>query len=140
MHSAERLSVCLVLLFAFALPARGQAGLPLARLLHAARDAPDLLRQIDVELRRNDLKANDVACAAGQLGSQFRFLGGGAAAPYECQFGERQLRVEADRIFFDVNAKRIGRAGEVSDEVLFNRAKSFREVNLRWSWTPENPR
>jgi len=78
MHSAERLLVCLLLLVAFALPARGQAGLPLARVLHAARDVPDLLRQIDVELRKNDLKPNDVVCGAGQLGNQWRFLAGGA--------------------------------------------------------------
>jgi len=37
-------------------------------------------------------------------------------------------------------AKRLGRPGEMPDEALLNRAKSFRENNLRWGWTPEYAR
>lgn len=140
MHSAGRLLVCLGLLVVSAAPTRAQVDVPLATVLRAARDAPDLLRQIDVELRKNDLKPGDVACVGRQLGDQWKFLGGGQTAPYQCQFGERLLTIEADRIYFDVNAKRIGRLGEVADAILFTRAKSFREVNLRWGWTPEIPR
>lgn len=141
MRSAERLLVCLVLLVAFALPARAQEQrLPLSEVLKVGRDAPDLLRQVDVELRRNDLKPGDVACLAARLGDQWKLLSGGQAAPYQCQFGDRTLRIEADRTYFDNRGKRLGRPGEAGDETLFDRAKSFREVNLRWIWVPEYPR
>ena len=109
--------------------------LPLADILKVGRDTPDLLRQIDVELRRNYLKEGDVTCAAAPLG-----VGGGGGAPYQCQFGDRTLRIEADRTFFDGRGKRLRRSDESDDTTLFDKAKSFRENNLRWTWTPELPR
>jgi hypothetical protein len=148
MRIAQRLSVWLVCV-ALVLPARAQyaqdaqlreQSLPLSDILKVGRDAPDLLRQIDVELRRNYLKEGDVACGAAPLGGQWRSLGGGRGAPYQCQFGDRTLRIEADRTYFDVRGKRLGRPGEMPDETLFARARSFRENNLRWAWTPELPR
>ena len=142
MHIAERLLVCLAICAAFALPIRAQessnqgqqVSVPLSAVLKAGRDTPDLLRQIDVELRRNDLRPGDIACGAAPG------VGGGQGAPYQCRFGDRTLRVEADRTLFDVRGKRLGRPGEMPDEALSARAKSFRENNLRWSWAPEFPR
>lgn len=149
MRIAERLLVCLGVSFALALPARAQYAqeapareqvLPLAAILKVGRDTPDLLRQIDVELRRNYLKEGDVVCVAAPLGGPWKLLGGGQGAPYQCRFGDRMLRIEADRTFFDARGKRLGRTGEALDEAVLEKAKSFRENNLRWFWAPEFPR
>ena len=155
MRIAERLLVCLAAIVAFGLSARAQEVpnlgrepqsrpqeqlVPLKDVLKAGRDTPDLLRQIDVELRRSYLKEGDVTCVASLLGDQWKSMSGGQCAPYQCRFGDRTLRIEAERTYFDARGKRLGRPGEMPDEALLNRAKSFRENNLRWGWTPEYAR
>ena len=75
-------------------------------------------------------------CVAARHGNQWRFLGGGRAAPYACTIGDRTLTIEADRIYFDINGRKLGQLGQMPDKVLFDRAKSFRETHIRWTWTP----
>jgi hypothetical protein len=132
MRIAERVVVCLAVLSALVAPAQSQEqmALPLSDVLKVGRETPDLLRQIDVELRRNYLRQGDVSCVAL----------GGRGAPYQCQFGDRTLRIEADRTYFDIHGKRLGRQGEADQAKLPGRATTFRENNLRWAWTPERPR
>jgi len=87
MRIAERLLVCLAAIVAFGLSARAQEVpnlgrepqsrpqeqlVPLKDVLKAGRDTPDLLRQIDVELRRSYLKEGDVTCVASLLGDQWK--------------------------------------------------------------------
>ncbi|HEU4377139.1 MAG TPA: hypothetical protein VFR73_01095 [Hyphomicrobiaceae bacterium] len=141
MRIAERLLVCLAAIVAFGLSARAQEVPNLGREPQSRpQDTPDLLRQIDVELRRSYLKEGDVTCVASLLGDQWKSMSGGQCAPYQCRFGDRTLRIEAERTYFDARGKRLGRPGEMPDEALLNRAKSFRENNLRWGWTPEYAR
>jgi hypothetical protein len=149
MRIAERLLVWLGVGVASVLPAQAQydqdvnlraQSLPLSEIVKVGRDTPDLLRQIDVELRRNYLKEGDVTCMASPLGGRLRSMNGGRGAPYQCQFGDRTLRIVADRTFFDVGGKRLGRPGEEPDPTQLNRARSFRENNLRWGWSPEMAR
>jgi hypothetical protein len=145
MRIAERLLVCLAVFVALVPPAQTQEAqareqsVPLSQIVKVGRDTPDLLRQIDVELRRNNLKEGDVSCMAAPLGGPSKPLGGGGGAPYQCQFGDRTLRIEADRAFFDGRGKRLGQTGE-APETMPERARSFRENNLRWFWAPEFPR
>jgi hypothetical protein len=145
MRFAERLLVCLAVFVALVPPAQTQEAqareqsVPLSQIVKVGRDTPDLLRQIDVELRRNNLKEGDVSCLAAPLGGPSKPLGGGGGAPYQCQFGDRTLRIEADRAFFDGRGKRLGQTGE-APETMPERARSFRENNLRWFWAPEFPR
>jgi hypothetical protein len=106
--------------------------LGLDQVLDAVRGDPELVRQIEVELRKRDLKAPGMACSAAQHGSEWRQLGGGRAAPYECQIGERSLRIDAVRTYFDSNGRRLHATGDM----LFNRARYFREGNFRWTWSP----
>jgi hypothetical protein len=146
MRIAERLFVCLAACVALVQPVRGQEAqmrvesIPLSQIVKVGRDTPDLLRQIDVELRRNNLRQGDVSCTAISLGGPAKSLGGGGGAPYQCQFGDRTLRIEADRTLLDGRGKRLGRSGEPPDAATLERAKSFRENNLRWFWAPEFPR
>lgn len=114
-------------------PAWAPGSLPLAEVLEAVRSEAELVRQIEVELRRRDLKVGEIACIAARHGNEWGHLGGGRAAPYECVFGDRTLTIEAERTYFDVNGRKLGHA---SENVLFNKAKSFRESRFRWSWNP----
>jgi|GEM_PF-1280844 len=116
--------------------ARAGGSLSLEEVLAAVAGEAKLVGEIEVELRKQDLKIGEIVCVGARHGSQWRFLGGGRAAPYECGIGDRTLSIEADRTYYDVNGRRLGQLGQAADKVLFDRAKSFRETNFRWTWSP----
>ena len=115
--------------------ARAGGSLGLDEVMNAVRSAPRLVHEIQIELRKTDIKFGEAICVAARHGNQWKLLGGGRAAPYECRIGDRTLKVDADRVYFDINGRRLGSIGSVSDNVLFTRAKSFQETNIRWSWS-----
>ena len=116
--------------------ASAEIRLGLGEVLEAVKTEPQLVGQIEVELRRRDLKVPEIACVAAQHGDQWRLLGGGRAAPYACRIGERILRIDAERTYFDGNGRKLGQLGQALENVLFNRARFFRERNFRWTWSP----
>jgi hypothetical protein len=116
--------------------AAAPASLSLEEVRDAIRSEPDLVRQIEVELRRRDLKPAGIVCSAALHGDQWRLLGGRAAAPYQCTIGDRTLRVDADRTYFDAQGHKLGQVGKVPYGLLFQRAKFFREGGFHWTWTP----
>ena len=117
-------------------PARAPGSLGLDEVLGAVSAAPELVRQIEVELRKRDLKIGDVICVAARHGNHWKHLGGGRAAPYECSIGDRVLKIDAERTYYDINGHKLGQLGQAPDKRLFERAKSFRESNVRWAWSP----
>jgi hypothetical protein len=117
-------------------PALAEASLSLAEVLETVRSEPQLVSQIEVELRKRDLKVPGIVCIAARHGNQWRLLAGGRAAPYECRIGDRTLRIDAERIYFDGNGRKLGQIGQTPDNVLFNRAKFFRQGRFRWTWSP----
>ena len=120
----------------WSLPASGEGSLGLVEVLEAVKMEPQLVSQIEVELRKRDLKAPGTVCIAARHGNQWRLLGGGRAAPYECRIGDRTLRIDAVRTYFDGNGRRLGQLGQAPDDLLFNKARHFREGNFRWTWSP----
>jgi hypothetical protein len=125
-------SVCV----AWVSPVSAQSSLTLAEMLEVVRSEPQLVSQIEVELRKRDLKVPQIGCVAARHGNQWRFLVGGRASPYECRIGDRTVRVDAERIYFDGNGRKLGQLGQAPDNVLFNRAKFLREGRFRWTWRP----
>ena len=117
-------------------PALGEGSLALADVLEAVKSEPQLVSQIEVELRKRDLTVPEIVCIANRHGSQWRLLGGGRAAPYECSIGDRSLRIDAERVYFDASGRKLGQLGQAPDNLLFTRAKFFREGNFRWIWSP----
>ena len=117
-------------------PAWSEGSLGLGEVLDAVKSEPQLVSQIEVELRRRDLKGAGIVCIAARHGNQWRFLGGGSAAPYECTIGDRTVKIDAVRTYFDANGHRLGQLGQTPDNLLFNRAKFFREGDFRWTWSP----
>ena len=105
-------------------------------MLEAVKSEPQLVGQIEVELRRRDLKVAGTVCAAAQHGDQWKLLAGGRAAPYECRIGDRPLRIDADRTYFDAQGHKLGQFGQAPQTWLLNRAKYYRERNFRWTWSP----
>ena len=96
---------------------------------------PGLAREIDVELRRQDLRAAGNVCLATPLGPEWHLIGTTAGAPYECRIGSSLLRIEAQRTYFDANGRRLGQVGQAPQALLFTRARYFREGNFRWTWS-----
>jgi hypothetical protein len=117
-------------------PAASEGGLGLGEVLEAVKSEPKLVSQIEVELRRRDLKIPDAVCISARHGNQWRFLSGGRAAPYECTIADRTLRIDADRTYYDINGRKLGQLGQAPDKLLFERARSFREMHIRWTWSP----
>ena len=70
-------------------------------------------------------------CSGARHGNQWKYLGGGRAAPYECEIGKRSITIEADRVYFDPKGKSLGNL----DKADPRRAKTFKEDNFRWNWT-----
>ncbi len=115
-----------------AAPAWAGGSLGLDEVLAAVAKDPKLTREIMVELHNNNLKPGDVICTAARHGNHWKYLGGGRAAPYECEIGKRTITIEADRVYFDARGKPLGDVERADPQ----RAKTFSESNFRWTWTP----
>jgi hypothetical protein len=96
-----------------------------------AREAK-LVAEIQAELDKNNLKVADVTCGGARFGNHWKYLGGGRAAPYECEIGKREIAIEADQVFFDPKGKSLGDLDKADPK----RAKTFKESNFRWTWSP----
>ncbi|MFZ2159636.1 MAG: hypothetical protein WAV72_26425 [Bradyrhizobium sp.] len=115
-----------------AAPAFAGGSLGLDEVLKAVATAPKLVAEIQAELGKNNLGPGDVVCGGARHGNHWKYLGGGRAAPYECEIGKRTLEIEADRTYFDARGKSLGDLEKADPQ----RARTFREDNFRWSWTP----
>lgn len=122
----------LVLTAFLAVPARAGGSLGLDEVLTAVHNAPKLVAEIQAELDKNGLKPTEVICGAARHGNQWKYLGGGRAAPYECDIGKRNLQIQADRVYFDPQGRLLGDLDKADPK----RAKTFKEDNFRWTWTP----
>jgi hypothetical protein len=112
--------------------AHAEGTLGLDEVLAAVAKAPKLVTEIQTELARTNLKAADVTCIGARHGNHWTYLGGGRAAPYECEIGKRTVSIEADRIYFDARGKSLGDLDKADPK----RAKTFQESNFRWTWSP----
>lgn len=116
---------------AFAASARAEGSLGLDEVLAAVAKAPKLVAEIQTELDKSNLKAPAITCIAARHGNQWKYLGGGRAAPYKCEIGKRSITIEADRVYFDPKGKLLGDLDKADPK----HAKTFREDNFRWDWT-----
>lgn len=113
-------------------PVRAEGTLGLDEVITAVSKSPKLVAEIQAELAKDNLKADGVTCIAARHGNHWTYLGGGRAAPYECEIGKRTIRIEADRIYFDERGRLLGDLDKADPK----HAKTFREDNFRWTWTP----
>ena len=128
-HAALALAGVVALAIA---PAWAEGSLGLDDVLVAVGKSPNLVAEIQLELGKNNLKPQDVTCMAARHGNQWTYLGGGRAAPYQCDIGKRSITIEADRVYFDARGKSLGDLDKADQK----RAKTFQESNFRWTWTP----
>lgn len=128
----KRTLLALAASFSLATSAHAGGSLGLEEVLTAVAKAPKVVAEINAELEKNSVKAADVICTAARHGNHWKFLGGGRAAPYECEIGKRSISIDADRIYFDSKGKSLGDLDKADPK----RAKTFREDNFRWTWTP----
>jgi hypothetical protein len=131
MRFTRQAVLALIASIAFVAPVYAGGSLPLSEVLTAVAKAPKVVAEIQVELDKNDLKVADVICTATRHGNIWKYLGGGRAAPYECEIGKRSITIEADRVYFDPKGKPLGNFEKADTK----RAKTFKEDNFRWKWT-----
>jgi len=127
-------STLLALIAGSALATSAQAGgsLGLDEVLTAVAADPKLVTEIRAELEKNNLKAADVICGGARFGNHWKYLGGGRAAPYECEIGKREISIEADQVFFDAKGESLGNLDKTDPK----RSRTFKESNFRWTWAP----
>jgi hypothetical protein len=118
-------------IIALVVPAHAEGSLGLDDVITAVAKSPNLVAEIQAELAKNNLKAESVTRIAARHGNQWKYLGGGRAAPYECEIGKRTVQIEADRVYFDERGRLLGDLDKVDPK----HAKTFREDNFRWTWT-----
>jgi hypothetical protein len=131
MRIAGQAALVFIAATAFMAPAYAGGSLPLEEVLTAVAKAPKLVAEIQAELDKNGLKAAGVICGGARHGNIWKYLGGGRAAPYECEIGKRSITIEADRVYFDAKGKLLGNFEKADTK----RAKTFKEDNFRWNWT-----
>ena len=132
MHPFRRAALA-VAFSAFAIaPVAAEGTLGLDEVLVAVNSSPKLVAEIQAELGKAGLKPENVTCLGARHGNHWKYLGGGRAAPYECEIGKRAIVIEADRIYFDARGKSLGNLDKADPK----RAKTFVESNFRWTWTP----
>lgn len=130
MKSISLASVGCVLL-AGAAHAGGSLGLD--EVLAAVAKDKKLVAEIQAELDKNNLKVEKVVCWGARFGRHWEYLGGGRAAPYDCEIGQRKITIEADQVYFDAKGRPLGRDPDV------RRAKTFKESKFRWTWEAVEP-
>ena len=130
MRIATQAALSLIASLAFTAPVCAGGSLPLGEVLTAVAKAPNLVAEIQAELDKNSLRVAGVTCTAARHGNHWKYLGGGRAAPYECEIGKRSITIEADIIYFDPRGKSLGNLDKADPK----RAKTFKENNFRWSW------
>lgn len=113
-------------------PAWAPGSLSLQEVREAVKDVPKLGVEIDEELKNSGLDAGKVICWAARHGNHWKYLGGARAAPYECTFDKRTLTIEADITYYDAKGRPLGDLEKADPR----RAKTFREMNFRWTWSP----
>jgi hypothetical protein len=113
-------------------PAYAEGSLGLDEVITAVAKSPNLVAEIRAELAKTNLKPDAVTCIASRHGNQWKYLGGGRAAPYECEIGKRTIKIEADRVYFDERGRLLGDLDKADPK----HAKTFSEDNFRWTWTP----
>jgi hypothetical protein len=113
-------------------PVHADGTLGLGEVLVAVETVPKLIMEINSELGKAQLKPEYVTCIGARHGNHWIYLGGARAAPYECAIGQRTLKIEADRVYL---GPRGGVLGDL-DKANPKQAKTFRESNFRWTWTP----
>jgi hypothetical protein len=96
------------------------------------QQASKLVAEINFELGKAHLKPEDGTCIGARHGNHWTYLGGARAAPYECTIGQRTVKIEADRIYFDPGDRVLGDPDKTDPK----QAKTFRESNFRWTWAP----
>ena len=89
-----------------------------------------LIAEIKTELTKQTLKAEDVICIGSRFGSHWTHLGGARSIPFNCKIGTRTLDIEGDLHLYDKKGKELN----FDDDTTPERAVSYKETNLKWSW------
>jgi hypothetical protein len=101
-------------------------------VIEAVKADPKLVTEIHDELKKNSLKVDGLICTGFRHGNQWAELSGARAAPYECDIGNRQIVIQANRMYFDMAKRPLGDMKRANPK----RADSFKESNFRWTWKP----
>ncbi len=110
--------------------AQGGGSLGLDEVLDVVNTEAKLAAEIQDELKKNNLKIEDIICTGFRHDNRWTILSGARAAPYECDIGKRTLVVQAQRTYYDARKRRLGDMKKANPK----RADSFKESNFRWTW------
>lgn len=133
LKSAGRIALGICLVSGLSPIAIAGGSVALSEVLALAQKQPSLRAMNDevmVSLRRLRVPPDEVSCSAIRMGRHWEQLGGMRVPPYECDIGQRKLRVTADVEILDNNDRPLdGRSLRVT-----RRAAKIRSSNFKWYW------
>jgi hypothetical protein len=114
----------------------GQGGtLFLGDLKPLIDQSPKLRAEVTEAATKVDKPMDDILCGGVRFPGPWVHLGGGRVSPYECNFGEKWLKLRA-------TVRVTGRSGRVYEKPsrdAMRNATRVRETNPIWEWTTEPP-
>src|SRR5262245_11425319 len=75
----------------------GEGGsLPLEDIMPLIDKSPRLKGEVEAALAKTAKRAEEIICSGARFPRSWENLGGGRAAPYDCEIGDRTLSIRAD--------------------------------------------
>ena len=115
----------------------GQGGsLLMGDLMPLLKQSPQLQREAGDAAAKANKKLDDVVCTGYRFPGQWTHLGGERAGPYDCDFGEKWLKLRTT-VHVTNNA---GHAYDEPSRSAMKNAAKILETNPKWEWTTEAPK
>ena len=104
--------------------------IPLREVLARARSNPQVELMVRLQLKRENVRREDVICRATVLDRNWHRLSGTYLSPYDCVIGSSRLVLTSKPVYLDASGQRMRR----SDPELRSRAVQVNEHFFRWRW------
>jgi len=103
----------------------------LDEVMEQLSDNQTLIAELEAELKKQDLNAENVICVGARFGGHWTNLGGARAIPYECKVGTRTINIDGELHLYDKDGNELDMEADGTPE----RADSYKQLNLTWQWS-----
>jgi hypothetical protein len=117
-------------LLGIAVAVAGVGSTTLDDIIDQLQDEQALIAEILAELKTQNIKTEDVNCAAGRFDDDWRNLAGARTVPFECQVGKRKLSIQGKLHVYDDNGTELDLNAKASRETGIE----FKQADITWKW------
>jgi hypothetical protein len=106
-------------------PAWAPGTITFEEVMGFARNAPNLVLEIENAMKQENMKADSIPCSALRFGHHWTKLGGGRTLPFWCRIGKQYLTINSDLEFLDSEGTII--VGGINNPDVFEDATDVRK-------------